>query len=180
MRVYRIFAITTVVASVCVSSALSSPPSLSTRIAETEVMVWRCQDQRAVPRTQYSVSPWALPKSHAYRKWTLGVWQKRLTACGKALHAHDVELARLRYEQDWQTWLPDKWRRIGMCETQLNWQHSNSSYEGAFGFAVGSWDAFKLPGYPDAAWQASPWQQYQVALAIYHRYGFSGWGCRGA
>jgi hypothetical protein len=96
VRVYRIFAITTVVVSVFVSSALSSPPSLSTRIAETEVMVWRCQDQRAVPRTKYSVSPWALPKSHAYKVWTLRLWKQRHTACLIALHANDEVLRKLR------------------------------------------------------------------------------------
>jgi hypothetical protein len=95
------------------------------------------------------------------------------------------------YHWRWDLWLPDKWQRIGACETGYgrrpgNWRHSNSSYEGAFGFATSSWDAFKGSAdpkagpYPADAWQATPRQQYEVALAIYRRYGFSGWGCRGA
>lgn len=95
------------------------------------------------------------------------------------------------YHYDWSSWLPDKWQRIGACETGYgrrpgNWRHSNSSYEGAFGFAKSSWDSFKYRAdrkagpYPEDAWQATPRQQYEVALAIYRAYGFSGWGCRGA
>jgi hypothetical protein len=93
------------------------------------------------------------------------------------------------YHYEWRAWLPDKWARIGACETGYgrrpgNWRHSNSSYEGAFGFAKQSWDSFKYRAdpkagpYPEDAWQATPRQQYEVALAIYRRYGLSGWGCR--
>lgn len=95
MRVYRIFAIATVVVSVFVQSAVSSPPKLTTLIAETEVSVWRCEDQRAVPRTRVPVSPWSLPKSVKYRKWVLGVWQQRLVGCRKILHRYDATVRRL-------------------------------------------------------------------------------------
>jgi hypothetical protein len=95
------------------------------------------------------------------------------------------------YHYDWPTWLPEKWQRIGACETGYgrrpgNWRHSNSSYEGAFGFAKSSWDAFKYRAarkagpYPADAWQATPRQQFEVALAIWRAFGFSGWGCRNA
>lgn len=97
----------------------------------------------------------------------------------------------MEYHWAWEKWLPSKWQRIGACETGYgripgNWRHSNSRYEGAFGFAKQSWDSFKYRAdpkagpYPEDAWQATPRQQYEVALAIYRAYGFSGWGCRGA
>jgi len=109
----------------------------------------------------------------------------------KALAAHREWNRWFRYQYAWSEWLPDKWQRIGACETGYgrrpgNWRHSNSSYEGAFGFAKQSWDSFKYRAdpkagpYPEDAWQATPRQQYEVALAIWRRYGFSGWGCRGA
>lgn len=159
--------------AVLVGSAEARGPKQTTRIAEQQVALWKCQDQLGTTRTHPSVPPWSLPKSQKYRGWVLHRWTARRAACVRSLH-------EVKRQWDWQSWLPDKWRRIGICETQLNWQHSNSSYQGAFGFAIRSWDDFKLPGYPDEAWQASPWQQYQVALAIYAKYGFSGWGCRGA
>ena len=90
------------------------------------------------------------------------------------------------YHYRWDHWLPAKWYRIARCETGVNWRHSNSSYEGAFGFALSSWDAFvpyadrKAGPYPANAYLATPRQQYEVALAIWRRYGLSGWGCRGA
>lgn len=90
------------------------------------------------------------------------------------------------WQWKWQVWLPDKWARIGACETGYgkrpgDWTWNSGTYQGAFGFYYGSWDQFKpVASWPDEAYLASPWQQYQTALAIYRRYGFSGWGCRGA
>jgi hypothetical protein len=108
-----------------------------------------------------------------------------------------ARLARLRYEAwreyhwHWWQWLPDKWQRVGACETGYGrrpgqWTWNSGTYQGAFGFYHGSWDAFvpyadpKAGPYPSEAYLATPRQQYEVALAIWRRYGFSGWGCRGA
>ncbi len=73
--------------------------------------------------------------------------------------------------------LPYVWQVIVRCETHTNWQHNSGTYQGAFGFHHQSWDSFNTFGYPSEAYLATPEQQYRVALAIYHRYGFSGWGC---
>ncbi len=172
MTPYALIITLVLVASlVVVSRARAAQPSIQVRTAQTIVATWKCQDKIPEPRTA-ARSPWK-PHSRAYRAQELQRWQERWRACTYVLR----ERAR---QWHWEEWLPDKWRRIGVCETGLNWQHYNSSYEGAFGFATSSWDAFKPAGYPDHASQASPWEQYQVALAIYNRYGFSGWGCRGA
>lgn len=151
-------------------AAHADRPYLTTRIAEAQVATWKCQDQLGVARTRASTSPWSLPKSHRYRTWVLRRWSLRWGNCLESLQ-------EVQRQWDWQAWLPPVWRAIGMCETQLNWQHNSGTYQGAFGFATGSWDAFRPPGYPSEAYLASPWQQYQVALRIYARYGFSGWGC---
>jgi hypothetical protein len=109
----------------------------------------------------------------------------------KAAAAHRAWTRWFEYQYAWSEWLPEKWQRIGACETGYgkrpgNWRHSNSAYEGAFGFAKQSWDSFKYRAdpkagpYPEDAWQATPRQQYEVALAIWRAYGFSGWGCRNA
>lgn len=109
----------------------------------------------------------------------------------RAEGARDSYYEWFAYHYDWPSWLPDKWQRIGACETGYgrrpgNWRHNNSSYEGAFGFAVSSWDSFKWRAdpkagpYPEDAEQATPRQQYEVALAIERMYGLSGWGCRNA
>jgi hypothetical protein len=90
------------------------------------------------------------------------------------------------WQWKWQTWLPDKWQRIGACETGYGkrpgrWDWNSGTYQGAFGFAVSSWDQFKpVAWWPSEAHLATPWQQYQTALEIWRRYGFSGWGCRNA
>ena len=109
---------------------------------------------------------------------------------GRAGRAHVEYVAWHTYQFDWQKWLPRSWYGVGSCETGYggdpNWRHNSGSYQGAFGFAVSSWDGFvasadkKAGPYPSEAYLATPRQQYEVALAIYRRYGLSGWGCRGA
>ena len=90
------------------------------------------------------------------------------------------------WQWKWQVWLPDKWQRVGACETGYGkrpgrWDWNSGTYQGAFGFYHGSWDQFKpVSWWPREAYLATPWQQYQTALAIHRRFGFSGWGCRGA
>lgn len=158
------------VAALAVATRSEAKDNVKAQTARTIVATWRCQDKLPVPRTK-AYSPWK-PHTKAFRHWQLQLWTKRLASCRAILN----ERAR---QWNWQAWLPDHWRRVAQCETQLNWQHSNSSYQGAFGFAISSWDAFKNKGYPDEAWQATPWEQYQTALNIYNRYGMSGWGCKG-
>jgi hypothetical protein len=101
--------------------------------------------------------------------------------------AHHVEGRGCQdWQWKWQVWLPDKWQRIGACETGYGkrpgrWDWNSGTYQGAFGFYHGSWDQFKpVSWWPRDAHLATPWQQYQTALAIWRRYGFSGWGCRSA
>lgn len=129
-------------------------------------------------------TPLVRGRSCHWARYAARVWIARSRAAAKAL-------VRWEYEFAWWQWMPDKWQRIGACETGYgkrpgNFQHSNSSYEGFAGFAKSSWDAFKgradakAGPYPEDAWQATPRQQYEVALAIWRAYGFSGWGCRNA
>lgn len=76
--------------------------------------------------------------------------------------------------------LPARWFHITTCESGSNppnWKHNSGTYQGAFGFHYTSWDNFNTFGYPSEAYLATPEQQYRVALAIYARYGFTGWGC---
>lgn len=76
--------------------------------------------------------------------------------------------------------LPRVWFHIATCESghdPPNWRHDSGTYQGAFGFHHQSWDGFNTFGYPSEAYLATPEQQYRVALAIHHKYGFTGWGC---
>jgi hypothetical protein len=70
-------------------------------------------------------------------------------------------------------WLPKLYWAVGMCETQLDWRHHTTSYQGAFGFANAAWDQYRYPGYPSEAYYATPWQQYRVIRRI----GLGGNGC---
>lgn len=85
------------------------------------------------------------------------------------------------WQWQYKRWMPVHWQNLAACESGSNppnWRHNSGTYEGAFGFYYGSWDSFRLPGYPRAAYLASPWQQWQVARRIAARYGLAEpWGC---
>lgn len=156
----------------------------SARKAVAYYRVQTHQRQSARGGTLSDRTPIVRGKSCHWARYAARVWSARAKAALKSLRVWEYQFA-------WWKWLPDKWQRIGACETGYgrrpgNWHHSNSSYEGAFGFAKSSWDAFKYRAdpkagpYPADAWMATPRQQYEVALAIWRAYGFSGWGCRNA
>ena len=113
------------------------------------------------------------------------MWRDRAHVAARELAAYQ------RYQYAWWEWMPRGWQNIGACETGYgrrpgNFRHNSGTYQGFAGFAVSSWDAFvrsadpKAGPYPSEAYLATPRQQYEVALAIWRRYGLSGWGCRGA
>jgi len=66
----------------CTAGPASATP-LPERIAKTVTATWKCQDQVGHKRTKAG-KLWK-PHSVAYRKWQLGLWEKRLKACQKTL-----------------------------------------------------------------------------------------------
>jgi hypothetical protein len=145
---------------------------------------WAWQERRLAQR--YAArKPTVQGKPCRYARYAANEWRARSRKAQARFRSWQ------RYHYEWANWLPDKWQRIGACETGYgrrpgNWQHDSGTYQGAFGFAVSSWDGFvpradpKAGPYPSEAYLATPRQQYEVALAIYRTYGLSGWGCRGA
>jgi hypothetical protein len=137
-------------------------------------------------------------REHAARMGHVAMFKTKRHGCYLAhVLQRKARAWRLRAERyvefhyHWWKWLPDKWQRIGACETGYgrrpgDWRWNSGTYQGAFGFYHGSWDTFALRAdrkagpYPSEAYLATPRQQYEVALAIWRAYGFSGWGCRGA
>lgn len=102
-------------------------------------------------------------------------------------HTNLLEELQRRYQWDWTQWLPDKYARVGACETGYgrrpgNWQHDSGTYVSAFGIIRSAYNDFsRRLGYP--GWDQggrTPRQQYEVAAAIQSAYGWSAWGCGGA
>jgi hypothetical protein len=74
------------------------------------------------------------------------------------------------------------WYRLADCESGGDWGYNPHTatwgsryYEGGLQFAPGTWDSFKLPGYPDAAYLASPSQQIAVGERVRAAQGWSAW-----
>ena len=85
---------------------------------------------------------------------------------------------------------PQPYYAIAACETggkpgqhgRPDWdhrarsEHAGLDYEGAYGFLETTWDGYKPRGFPAAAWQATPRQQYIVARILVARFGgYSPW-----
>lgn len=80
---------------------------------------------------------------------------------------------------NYQTWI-----NVGRCEQPgpgkwgIHWSFSGGTYSGGLGFYNQSWSAFKLPGYPANAGDATWRQQMHTANNLWWSVGW-GWGCGG-
>lgn len=114
------------------------------------------------------------------------MWAERSFASRqKTVNWLERKKAEYAYQWNWQEWLPDKWARIGACETGYGvkpgrWDWNSGMFQGAFGFYYGTWDAYKPPGAPSEAYLATPRQQYQAAENVRSVHGYGAWGCGGA
>lgn len=185
MKVKTSLALITIAASVAASTSTASNtpklgPSLPTLIAETEVALWRCQDQRQIPRTQYSKSPWSLPRSHAYRKWTLALWTQRRKVCIIELHSHDAELRRLRIGL---TSTPMAGSERELLRAGLHWHIAPefiaaiAGTESSFGAAACSNNRYNAFGLSScgAGWHVPPFQSWKEAYEFMGRFLTSRW-----
>lgn len=73
------------------------------------------------------------------------------------------------------------WDRLAQCESHGEWDygpHSNwgsGIYEGGLQFHPNTWDAYKLAGYPAAAYQATREQQIVVGERVLAAQGWGAW-----
>ena len=134
---------------------------------------WEWQDKQGARHA--GPGPKARGHSCGFVRKAVEVWQARAVAARRAFNRW------IEYHWDWQSWLPGAWYQIGSCETGYggdpNWRHNSGTFQGAFGFHRGVWDEYRPFGYPTDAHFATPRQQYDVALILYAKYGFSPWGC---
>ena len=106
----------------------------------------------------------------------------------KALAARKAYARWLEYHYHWQAWLPDKFARVGACETGYgrrpgSWTWDSGTYVSAFGIYRPAYAQFaRATGTPtwDESGARTPREQYIVASAIQARFGWGAWGCGGA
>lgn len=80
--------------------------------------------------------------------------------------------------------VPAVWLRLVECEAGGDWAyggpdgHSDPgyrAYEGGPNFTAGTWLAYRLPGYPRHAYDATPLQQVAVAKRVLRAQGVKAW-----
>jgi len=106
----------------------------------------------------------------------------------KARAAHRAWNAYFHYHYAWSDWLPDKYARVGACETGYgkrpgSWTWDSGTYVSAFGIYRAGYNQFArilgLPAWDDPG-RRTPREQYLVAQYIQRRFGWSAWGCGNA
>lgn len=148
-------------------------------------------------------SRWRYWRTHRERVLEAGDSSPRLETCRGARAPHwacwslrasiwvRLELAETRAkieyrrQWDWQSWLPDKFARVGACETGYghapgDWHWDSGRYVSAFGIYRPAYDQFASAlGLPTWDGRRSPWEQFMVANSIRARFGWGAWGCGG-
>lgn len=115
-----------------------------------------------------------VPSARSCPRYLAHVWQRKAHAARLAYHRY------VEYHWHWWKWLPDKYVRVGHCETggtpgatrAGNWHWDSGTYVSAFGIiraAFPTWNGHNTPR-----------EQYEVARSIQARYGWGAWGCGGA
>lgn len=66
------------------------------------------------------------------------------------------------------------WDALAECESDGTW-NLDAYHDGGLQFASGTWTAFKLPGYPPHAFQASREMQIAVAVRVLAAQGWAAW-----
>jgi hypothetical protein len=70
----------------------------------------------------------------------------------------------------------DVWRRLAECESGGDWRYDGSSgFDGALQFAPSTWRAYRRPGEPAYAHQASAPVQVAVAERVLAEQGWAAW-----
>jgi murein DD-endopeptidase MepM/ murein hydrolase activator NlpD len=68
------------------------------------------------------------------------------------------------------------WDVLSLCEAGGRWGYNGSSgFDGGLQFHPGTWSAYRLPGYPQVAWQATRVQQIQVGRRVLAEQGWQAW-----
>lgn len=70
---------------------------------------------------------------------------------------------------------PD-WDALAACESSGNWSiHTGNGYSGGIQFHPRTWTAYKPPGAPAHAWQATKAQQIQAGVRVLAVQGPNAW-----
>jgi hypothetical protein len=70
------------------------------------------------------------------------------------------------------------WDVLSLCEAGGRWGYNGSSgfgFDGGLQFHPATWSAYRLPGYPERAWQATRAQQIAVGRRVLAEQGWQAW-----
>jgi len=98
-------------------------------------------------------------KSHSFRKNALKRWR-----------------SQLRHTQAMRPVATSVWAQLAACESNGSWAYNGSViFDGGLQFHPQTWSSYRLKGYPQYAWQATPAQQIRVAKLVQRRQGWRAW-----
>jgi hypothetical protein len=101
------------------------------------------------------------------RDWAIDHWKEKLTKARALLSICTTTTYGIAYSV---------WDRLAQCESGGNWSYDGpSGFDGGLQFHPGTWSAYRLPGYPAFAYQASREQQIAVAERVLASQGWGAW-----
>ena len=100
------------------------------------------------------------------RDWAIRHW-KELKAKAERMESRCVSAFSVAY---------GVWDRLAQCESGGNWSYNGpSGFDGGLQFHPGTWSAYRLPGYPAYAYQATREMQIRVAERVLASQGWGAW-----
>lgn len=99
---------------------------------------------------------------------------------GSVLNGADVDrildrARKVRAAQESQVRRASVWDRLAECESSGRWNLNVGLYDGGLQFHPSTWTAYKLPGYPPYAYQATRGQQIAAAERVLDAQGWGAW-----
>lgn len=92
----------------------------------------------------------------------------------------DAVSPELPSQDDATIMVTEVWQRLAICESgmqgQPRWDYNGGSgFDGGLQFYPPTWTAFRPEGFPEFAYQATPYQQVQVGRLVAEAQGATAW-----
>lgn len=130
---------------------------------------------RAIDHEYARAQPVTVVESGRYQGKTARWWAKRAVQARKDANARGRTIKQLKRIVA-AKFIPAYWVRIASCESGVAWGYNGKSgFDGALQFHPTTWRAYRLPSYPQFAYQASPFQQLVVGELVLAAQGWGAW-----
>lgn len=144
---------------------------LHRQIVVNRKVAWRWEDKAGVKRTRAATIGWGY--SPPLMRKIVRLWHDRAE---RKRHHYEQLVAQWQAAQSRNATSGSVWDKLSGCEASGDWSYNGpSGFDGGVQFEPGTWSAYRLPGYPAYAYQATREQQIAVAERVLAAQGWGAW-----